>query len=479
MLHADLGNGKTILKEQLSFLLTQLGYRVFWDSDFDIHKASDLRALSRATGKIVLFLDETSERFEAIDGILQLNLPNLVAFVCARTTLYELGEAKYDEYLPENYIPINLNRLSAQNARKFVTLFNRLGLWGERARLTDQEKLNFISADCGGAISRLIVSIFEDLEVGKRIRHAANSLLNDRSAVATVVIGSFLVSRIGQTPNPDILGDMMNQDVWNLMKSDPFKQAAEFIRFQSGGVIIRSSIISQYLLRNAIKPENLIWHIERFVRRLAVIQRSHTLHRIFTELQRFPLLESIISSTKQSDRKRRKEIVIGYYQSIKDLPYCQKNALFWLHYAMARLEFNEFDVATIYFEQAREFARGKEGETRDVNNHFARLLLDSRIRGEGYDDYFKAFQAAHAILVEQMNKNTNRHYPYRQAKKYVEYIAHRKVQFSPAELETFKSACRQVKSAIKNIRGSLAGAAEVKQCDAYMDRAIEIATLET
>jgi hypothetical protein len=49
LLHSDLGNGKTILKEQLSFLLHQLDYQVFWDSDFDAHKTSDLRALSRET----------------------------------------------------------------------------------------------------------------------------------------------------------------------------------------------------------------------------------------------------------------------------------------------------------------------------------------------------------------------------------------------------------------------------------------------
>jgi hypothetical protein len=56
---------------------------------------------------------------------------------------------------------------------------------------------------------------------------------------------------------------------------------------------------------------------------------------------------------------------------------------------MARLEFGEFGVSTLYFEQARKFAEGRIGETRDVNDHFARLLLDSRIRSDDYTDYFK------------------------------------------------------------------------------------------
>ena len=475
--HADLGNGKSILKEQLSFILNQLTYQVFWDSDFDVHKASDLRALARETSMTAVFLDETSERFDAIDGLLQLNLPHLVVIVCARTTLYELGEARYDDHLPEGYIPIDLNRLQLADAKEFVALFNKLGLWGERARKIDQEKLNFLNVECSGAVSKLIVSTFEVSEVGNRIKRAADRFLNDRSDLAAVVIASFLCSRIGHTPRPELLSSLLNKDVWQLMRSETFKQAGEFIRFQQGHVAIRSSIISDYLLKNVIKPEVLIWHIERFVRRLAEVHRTSTLHHMFTEMQRFPILSQIVGNSKETSRQRKKEIIIGFYQSTSDLPFCQRNALFWLHYAMARLEFNEFDVATLYFEQAKKFAEGREGDTRDVNNHFARLLLDSRIRSDEYNDHFKAFEKAHEILLGQMNKDTNRHYPYRQAKKYVDFIAYRKGALSATEVEAFKVACKQVKSAIKNVRGTLSGASEIRDCDEHMDRALKIASL--
>ncbi len=261
------------------------------------------------------------------------------------------------------------------------------------------------------------------------------------------------------------------------MKSSAFKEAAEFIRFGQGSIAIRSSIISDYLLKNVIKPEILIWHIERIVRRLAEIKRTTTLHHIFTEMQRFPMLALVVGNDRVISRTRKKEIIIGFYQSISSLAFCQRSALFWLHYAMARLEFGEFEIATLYFEQAKQFAVGRPGEMRDVNNHFARLLLDSRIRSDDYKDHFKAFEMAHEILLEQMNKGSNRHYPYRQARKYVEFIAHRKGAMSASEVEAFKVSCRQVKSAIANVRGALSGAAELKLCDAQMDRAIELAAL--
>jgi hypothetical protein len=473
--HADLGNGKSIVKEQLSFLLEKLSYRVFWDSDNDSYKGADLRALSNEKGNIAVILDASSERFEVIDGLLQLNLPNIVVIVCTRTTLYELGEARYESHMPSGYIVVDLNRLTEPDALAFVRLFNRLGLWGDRARGLDSEKTDYIRISCNGAISRLIVSVFEESDVGRRIQSSAKALLNDRSDLASVVIGSFLVNRIGHAPTDDLLNSLLNKDIRSLMKSAAFKEAAEFVRYDLGKILIRSSIISDYLLRTSIDPKTLIWHIEKFVRRLAEIRRNSALHHIFTELHRFPVLSAIMEGTKGISRANKKTVIVSYYQSIKDLPFCQKNALFWLHYAMARLEFNEFSVASHYFEQAKEFAKGSESDTRDVNNHYAKFLIDSRTRSDDYSDHFKAFELAHQILIGQMNRDSNRHFPYRQAIKYTDFISFRGQKLSAAEVSSFVTACKQVEAAIQNTRGPLANSTEVRKCKESMGRAIEIA----
>lgn len=470
--HADMGNGKSVLKEQLSYYLMQEHYRIFWDTENDNHKAADLRSLTREHGDIVVVLDASSERFEAIDGLLQLNLPNITVFVFARTTLFELGEARYNSHMPEGYVVIDLNRLVAKDVEQFVLLYNRLGLWGARARLLDSEKQGFIRINCQGAISKFIVSTFEDSEIGRKIQKAASLLLNNKSELASLIVASFLANRVGHAPSPELLQSITNIDLHRFRRATSLDEAAEFIRFDQGAVRIRSSIVSDFLLRTSISSDVLIWHIEKFVRRLAEIKRNNTLHHMFTELQRFPVLSAVVGS----DVRKKKDAIVSYYQSIKDLLYCQKNALFWLHYAMARLEFNEFAIASKYFEQAREFAKGNQSDTRDVNNHYAKFLIDSRIRSEEYTDFFKAFELAHQILIEQMNKDTNRHFPYRQAARYVEFISYRKDILTPVEVQTFVSACKQVQAAIKNIRGHLANSPEVRRCFESMDRAIEVAT---
>lgn len=472
LLHADLGSGKSILKHELSHFLENRNYKVFWDSSFDLNRKSDLNNIARETDKVSLFIDESPDRFEVIDGLLAVNNPHVVVFICVRSTLYELGEGRYEQYLPADYIPFDINNLTDSDIDQFVRIFNRLGLWGAKARDTDKQKADFVKVECRRGIAKLIVSAFEDSDIGRRITHAASQTLNDKSDVASLIILSFLLNRIGHPPNPTLLSDITDTDAWKIVRTEPFRAAGEFIRFKDGLIKSRSSIISTYLLRKTLRPENLVWHIEQFVRRLARLKRDSVLHHVFVELQRFPVLETIIESS------RKREIIIGYFQSIKDIPYNEKRPLFWLHYAMARLAYGEFKESALYFEHAKSLAKDNPKELAEVNNHYARLLLDSRTKSPDYADYFDAFELAHGILLQQMNKGGNKHFPYRQAKNYVEFISFRKRELTDAQVKRFITSCRQVISAIDHLEGSISRSNEVEECRLAMDRAIRIAQMD-
>jgi hypothetical protein len=196
-----------------------------------------------------------------IDGLLDLNIPNIVVFVCVRTTLYELGQSKYEEYLPENYLPVDINLLNDSDVVGFVKLLNHLGLWADRAGQTDEEKENFLKVECDRRVARLILSIFESSAVGTRIVSSAKSILNERGPLGALVVLCFLMNRIGHPPRPNVLSEILDFDVWKIVKSDQFSKAGEFIRYRDGSIVSRSSIISSYLLRHAATPESLIWNI--------------------------------------------------------------------------------------------------------------------------------------------------------------------------------------------------------------------------
>jgi hypothetical protein len=470
VVHSDLGNGKSIFKEQLSFILANSGFSVFWDTDFDLNKREDILYISSSKERVVIMIDEGTERISTIELLQSFSFRSATFIVFVRSTAFQLGEKRYENVLPDDFAEVDINRLTDREVSKFVDVLDALGLWGDLSALNRSQKETKIRGDFDASIQKVVISIFDNSEVGKRIVSEARAIMSENSKITEVLLLTFILVRLGDRPNPTILSEMMpGTDVWRLVRSSEFSRAGEFIRYENGLIKSRSSILSNVLLRRVVKPEYLISVIERTVRHLAAKNRGNSMHHVFTELMRFPILEGMITGP------RAREIIIGYFQAIKDMSFCKTSADFWLHYAMARLTFGDFGIAEKYFATAKSLARSNPKKLTDVNNHYARLLLESRIKTDSYDDHFKAFEAAHAILLSQMNKDDNKHYPYRQAKNYVEFISYRRGKLSPHEISRFIVACQQVKSAIRNLSGRLSHSIEVIECERNIDRAIEIA----
>ncbi len=470
VVHSDLGNGKTIIKEQLSFILNNSGYDVYWDSDVENYKIEDIKQLSKQKNKSIVIIDSDKDRIETIDRIRSFEFDDCSFIIMLRTTLFQLGERRYEDHLPDNFLEFDANKLTDSEVERFVELFDTLGLWGLLANLKSHEKDNKIKVEFDRSIQRLIISVFEQSEIGRKLISEAKNIIDSSPTVCDVLLLCFILTRLEITASPTIMSELIpNVDAWKTIRSTEFKKAAEFIRFEHGHIRSRSSILSNVILRSAVRPEVLISCVERVVRHLAGKTRNTTLHHVFTQLTRFPVIEGMI------EHPRKREIIIGYFQSIKELSYSKSSPDFWLHYAMARLTFGEYPIAETYFNTALKLAQGNIKKTSDVKNHFARLLLDSRIKSDDYNDHFVAFEKAHSILIGQMNQDNNRHYPYRQAKKYVEFISSRKAKMSDSEIQRFVAACNQIRSSIQNSAKKISYSSEISECDLDMERAIQIA----
>lgn len=470
LFHSDLGNGKTVYKYQMSHVLSSMGYKVFWDSDFGLNRNSDIQNLTNERGKIAVFIDETSYKFEAVEGLLNLNVENIHVFLFVRTTLYELGEDRYEENLPADYIPIDLNRIQDSDISDFIHVLDGIGLWGDRTDMSHLQKEEFIKVNCTGSTSKIILSIFEQSEVGRKLELMAKNVISEACPQTSLVILAFLLSHIGRTPSLTTISEILGIDAWELVRSPEFGKFGELVRLRHNRLKARSSVVSAYLLRKAIDPKLILKNISDIVIRLGARRRDKSLHEVFTELQRFAVLEKIINTPDKYD------LLEGYYFSLSETTTCNKSSLFWLQYAMCRLANGQFKEAERYFSSAKALAKGNIKETTDVNNHFARLLLDSRTEGVEYTDYFEAFYLAHRILIDQINKDTNRHFPFRQAVKYVDFISFRKKDLSSVEIQRFSNCCKQVLHAIEHLSAKQASGPDVARCKIAVERAIEIAS---
>lgn len=470
LIHSNIGNGKTIFCHQLSVKLQSRGYKVYWDSEFELNRAYDIRAISNSSENIAVFIETDVSRFDVLRDLVSVG-PNVVVIVTSRSAPYELGERAYLNVLPSNYIEMELNSLADDDLGKAVRLINGLGLWGESHDWkSDFDKEFFIKTECNRSVASLILEIVEHSDIGERIKQSAKALFERRDPVSDLAIASMFLARVGLDARLSTVSEILGQDAKQILRSERASAAKEFLRERNEKVVLRSAILGAFILREAARPELVASAAANFIMRIDKMNRTGgVLEKFYREIQRFPMIESMITGP------RKQQVIIGFYESIKDLSGCRRHPLFRLHYAMARMTFNEWREADSYFSSARGLAKDGYGwATRDIDNHYARFLLESRTNSDIFADYMEAFERAHKILLDQMLKGNNREYPFRQAKGYVSFLNARGKSLSEEQLRTVKIACSRVKSAIENLDDGMKRRRDVIECDRAMDRAIEL-----
>jgi SIR2-like domain len=472
VIHSSLGNGKSVFKEQLAESLSILGFDVFLDSEFELGRKDDIRHLANKGSKSVVLVDEASSRLEAIKDLRAIDTSNITFVIFLRSAIFELDRGRFDEALPENFRIIDLNRLDKSELKEIRLLLDKLGLWGDMAALSFDKKDDYLRNKCSAEFANVILSLFENTEIGRKLTQVAEIAFRQKSSVAQLIILAFLMENADTAPRFSFVSEALGIDAWKLARSSEFSDASEFIYLRNSEIATRSSIVARHLLRTAIRPETLLESIAYFLERFEQIRKhDRRVDALFKEFQRFSFLEPLVRNAP-----RRRELLIGFYQNVKAIGSLSKNPLFWLQYAIARLSFEQYAEAEIYFKTAYSLARdGQPWLVRDIDNHYARLLLESRTKLDSYADFFWAFKEAHSKLFGQMLKGDNRHYPYRQAKNYVAFIVSRKKQLSDEEVKLFVSSCDQVLKNIELLPQELANSFAVQECMISIRRAVEIA----
>src|SRR5699024_10303378 len=97
--------------------------------------------------------------------------------------------------------------------------------------------------------------------------------------------------------------------------------------------------------------------------------------------------------------------ILRYYENIKSLPSCDKNPHFWLQYAIVKLSEHDYEQAQIYFNVAYSFAKRIDNfDTYQIDNHYARFILENEIKLGTKETCMEAFLHSHSILMDPKHK---------------------------------------------------------------------------
>ncbi|TGL69748.1 SIR2 family protein [Leptospira kmetyi] len=435
VIHSYLANGKSTLAKAVGYRLVQAGYLVYWIDRVDERSIKDVEHISSLAGKKIIIIENYNSYFWMLKEVSGLYADKTLKLILTeRTLINDFSIDKVREYY-SNVTEYDINQLKDQDIELFVSFFDLYGLWGDAANKSKHEKKNILITECRRSISHILLRIIESQSVQDRIKNILSPVKNGQDfyeAILLIAIGDIC----SFTLNLEDIEYLLGNDYLNNPNFARDRLIREIIDIDTGRIKIKSSVLSMSIIKNVPKSELIINVL------LKLIDYSNkTSGRYHSDL-----IKKLTQYTNLERMLRGKEghrfLITDYYEKIKSYKSSSTNPQFWLQYSIAMLAINEFDRAKKYFDTAYSYAEGIDWyDTYQIDNHFARFLLENEIEIGSKETCMRSFKEAHAILTR---KNDNMHYTFKVALNYIAFFDRFGEQISIADKNYFRSACEVI-----------------------------------
>ena len=444
IVYSDLGNGKTIFLHSLSMVLKRKGYNIFF-LDKDLPGALDeLEYISKAfDSETIIIVENYGDHADFLEKLHLFRNPNHILILSERRMRYEVSQYLLTDISTELFFEIPLDELSDDEIDTLITLVDKNYIWGNALSIkaSIEDKRRYIIKRCNRRMSQFILRLIKGNRNLKdrytKVVYAIKHKQEHYRALLYIIINEVLGFKLTIT---DIITDL---DYDTLHSSDFNKNPylKELIDFNENKIVFRSSIFASYILKEVLSDDDV---------KDAMVELFKTLHekrsnkRIRNQLKymtKHSSLMKIFTECRQESKG-----LLYYLRQIVDLEYCKTSPLFWLQYAIARLFDNDFENADICFKNAYALATDAPNkyDTYQIDNHYARFLLEARIAGYLQDDPYDLFINAHNKLMVSRRGEEQRWYSFKVADNYIPFYNKFYDIFSPAEKLKFNDCCLEM-----------------------------------
>lgn len=412
VLYGDMGNGKSMLLDELKSYLSLSSINCYHVIDWEGDYIGDVDLLAKSGKKSVINIDGYERYLDLIKHYCGSMPPNINIIATARTAEHE----RLRQHLKDmgfEYNELCIDNLSIDESSSLVEIIDNLGMWGDKAGMSSDRKIDFIQSKNSSQISLTLLSIFNSPQMRDRIALVLRSLLED-SEVKDTIFAIALIEVLDMPCKFSLVSDVAGSDTIygaNLQQDESFNNL-----FKSSGLEIKtkSSIFCLSLIRNHFTPSYVISQLHKIAKRLDGYSRNDYEQRtIFKSTLRFSFVERIIPGEKKKNSLRR------YYEDLKiSVPWLKNDPHFWLQYGMANITFQEYSKAQQYLDQSYSLARRKDGyHTSNIDTQQARLYLLIAIKEPDASKIYEGFSKCHRML----HSLDNDVYKFRQVEKYRDF----------------------------------------------------------
>jgi hypothetical protein len=236
------------------------------------------------------------------------------------------------------------------------------------------------------------------------------------------------------------------------------------VDFKDNEVRARSSVLALHLMHHVLPSRRIVDVMIEMTRAAAGLRDSKEFFYVLNGLMRYSSVSSIVPE------HGRLEIVISFYEGIKNLRATSRNPQFWLQYAIACLALGRLERAGRYFKTS--YALVFDGyDTSKIDNHYARYLVEVALNEPDFNDGKRLIDQAAGILLQQMADEV-KFYPYRVALGVFRFYNRSRSSLGPADKQSFKKMFSQIHKRALAARGALRNNKYVSECLALASNAL-------
>ena len=308
---------------------------------------------------MVLIFDAYDAAIELSDALSE-SLPEVKFIVSMRTGLHSARTHEILMKLPDPIRTVNLNGIQQTDIDDFRKLLDSIGISTDVHRRLVRRKYDFRD---------VMLALFDNATVRSGILDALNPLLDD-AEYKRVFIVCHVLKWVGQEADDALLRIVTRSDPYLQIRRYP-GVSADIFSFDDDSFGVRSSLLSEYLIKQILTAEDVISWIYKIVveavKRKSERRNQTTLRR----LMRFsPLYQAFRNDV------RRLERLTDLFELWRRHELISREPLFWLQYAILKTEANDLQLAEAFIETAYGRAHEIPGfRTYQIDTYALRLLL--------------------------------------------------------------------------------------------------------
>lgn len=452
LVHSDLGNGKSLFIKGLIYELLKNGYKVFVYDKFYANLHTEIEQICESGDPFTVFVVENYNANRNIIEAIQTFRSKQRLIVSERSVTNDMYYDWIRSLIKRDFYEVDVNRLEDEELDKCITILDQFGLWRKFSNYRIDQKKDYLIGDCKRSLRLILLAVINSTDIRQRIEKEINTIRQDADvyqALVLMLVSNLLDWNISLDDISFALGDSIKGSA-SFRHNEVVK---EYVDFNSSELKVKSSILSEVILTHImdvnVVRETLVKAFKNFDKYLGdSVYRKYMITILsYANLQR-------VFNKEEGDIFN--DNIVTLFEDIRSCKFCENNPHYWLQYAIAKLGEQKYEEAKLYFDNAYTFAKRRSGfDTYQIDNHYARYLLDNVIYSDVDEEFMKAFKQAHNILTDRSHLKDTKYYPFKVARSYLPFYEKFKNRMSKKEMLQFNQSCHQIDVMIENYKNAI------------------------